>query len=153
MSTFRWQGKDFGAWLVTIARNLVADHFKSGRYRLEIESTGTNPTSTSYEFYAGYYYADAGSDTPDTLQVALDRETYRAGDTATLSLAACVADDSSGSAWRSASGVGDCSSLGTRVFGCAASETLGPRPTYIQNAPASTRVPNSQGVQDWLRIF
>ncbi|MWA02074.1 sigma-70 family RNA polymerase sigma factor [Actinomadura sp. LD22] len=33
---FRWQGKDFGAWLVTIARNLVADHFKSGRYRLEV---------------------------------------------------------------------------------------------------------------------
>ncbi|WP_119728251.1 sigma-70 family RNA polymerase sigma factor [Thermomonospora amylolytica] len=33
---FHWQGKDFGAWLVTIARNLVADHFKSSRFRLEI---------------------------------------------------------------------------------------------------------------------
>ncbi|WP_433436742.1 sigma-70 family RNA polymerase sigma factor [Nonomuraea sp. CA-141351] len=33
---FTWQGRDFGAWLVTIARNLVTDHFKSGRYRLEI---------------------------------------------------------------------------------------------------------------------
>lgn len=33
---FEWQGKDFGAWLTTIARNLVADHFKSGRYRLEV---------------------------------------------------------------------------------------------------------------------
>ncbi|TNY38914.1 sigma-70 family RNA polymerase sigma factor [Thermomonospora catenispora] len=33
---FRWQGKDFGAWLVTIARNLVADHFKSSRFRLEV---------------------------------------------------------------------------------------------------------------------
>lgn len=31
-----WQGRDPGAWLVTIARNLVADHYKSGRYRLEI---------------------------------------------------------------------------------------------------------------------
>jgi RNA polymerase sigma-70 factor (ECF subfamily) len=30
------QGKDVGAWLVTIARNLVADHYKSGRYRLEV---------------------------------------------------------------------------------------------------------------------
>lgn len=30
------QGKDIGAWLITIARNLVADHFKSGRYRLEV---------------------------------------------------------------------------------------------------------------------
>lgn len=33
---FSWQGRDFGAWLVTIARNLVADHYKSGRYRLEL---------------------------------------------------------------------------------------------------------------------
>jgi RNA polymerase sigma-70 factor (ECF subfamily) len=36
MSVFTWQGKDFGAWLVTIARNLVLDHFKSSRYRLEV---------------------------------------------------------------------------------------------------------------------
>lgn len=36
ISSFTWQGRAFGAWLVTIARNLVVDHFKSGRYRLEI---------------------------------------------------------------------------------------------------------------------
>ena len=35
---FTWQGKDFGAWLTTIARNLIADHFKSSRSRLEIIS-------------------------------------------------------------------------------------------------------------------
>ena len=35
MSGFRWQGKDFGAWLMTIARNLCADHYKAGRTRLE----------------------------------------------------------------------------------------------------------------------
>lgn len=35
MPDFRWQGKDFGAWLMTIARNLTVDHFKSGRVRLE----------------------------------------------------------------------------------------------------------------------
>jgi RNA polymerase sigma-70 factor, ECF subfamily len=34
-----WQGRDLRAWLVTIARNRIADHFKSGRYRLEV-STG-----------------------------------------------------------------------------------------------------------------
>jgi RNA polymerase sigma-70 factor (ECF subfamily) len=36
INLFTWQGKDFGAWLVTIARNLVLDHFKSSRYRLEV---------------------------------------------------------------------------------------------------------------------
>ncbi|HEY4199174.1 MAG TPA: alpha-2-macroglobulin family protein [Devosiaceae bacterium] len=59
---------------------------ESGRYRLEVESTGPNPTSSTYEFYAGYYYPDAGSNTPDTLQVALDKKAYRAGDTAHLKL-------------------------------------------------------------------
>jgi RNA polymerase sigma-70 factor (ECF subfamily) len=36
ISSYTWQGRDFGAWLVTIARNLIADHYKSGRYRLEV---------------------------------------------------------------------------------------------------------------------
>lgn len=36
MKGFRWQGKDFGAWLMTIARNLATDHFKAGRTRLEL---------------------------------------------------------------------------------------------------------------------
>jgi RNA polymerase sigma-70 factor (ECF subfamily) len=36
IDSFKWQGKDFAAWLVTIGRNLITDHYKSGRYRLEI---------------------------------------------------------------------------------------------------------------------
>jgi RNA polymerase sigma-70 factor (ECF subfamily) len=36
ITSFTWQGRDVGAWFVTIARNLVADHYKSGRYRLEL---------------------------------------------------------------------------------------------------------------------
>jgi RNA polymerase sigma-70 factor (ECF subfamily) len=32
---FTWQGRDLAAWLVTIARNRVVDHFKSGRQRFE----------------------------------------------------------------------------------------------------------------------
>jgi RNA polymerase sigma-70 factor, ECF subfamily len=48
ISTFTWQGRDFGAWLVTIARNLVADHFKSSRYRLEV-STGEMLDSDEHE--------------------------------------------------------------------------------------------------------
>jgi RNA polymerase sigma-70 factor (ECF subfamily) len=39
INSFTYQGSDLGAWLVTIARNLVADHFKSKRYKLEV-STG-----------------------------------------------------------------------------------------------------------------
>jgi RNA polymerase sigma-70 factor (ECF subfamily) len=38
ISSFTWQGRDVGAWFVTIARNLIADHYKSGRYRLELST-------------------------------------------------------------------------------------------------------------------
>jgi RNA polymerase sigma-70 factor (ECF subfamily) len=35
IGTFSYQGRDIGAWLVTIARNIVLDHVKSARTRLE----------------------------------------------------------------------------------------------------------------------
>ncbi|GAA1940618.1 sigma-70 family RNA polymerase sigma factor [Nocardioides hwasunensis] len=43
MNSFRWQGKDFGAWLMTIARNLTTDHFKAGRTRLEMTTEDMSP--------------------------------------------------------------------------------------------------------------
>jgi RNA polymerase sigma-70 factor (TIGR02952 family) len=36
IDSLSFQGRDVGAWLVTIARNIVLDHVKSSRYRLEI---------------------------------------------------------------------------------------------------------------------
>lgn len=49
MNNFRWQGKDFGAWLMTIARNLTTDHFKSGRTRLEMTTEDMTPHDDSTE--------------------------------------------------------------------------------------------------------
>lgn len=48
MTSFRWQGKDFGAWLMTIGRNLATDHFKAGRTRLEMttEDMGVHDDAT-----------------------------------------------------------------------------------------------------------
>jgi RNA polymerase sigma-70 factor (ECF subfamily) len=43
MSGFRWQGRDFGAWLMTIARNLTTDHYKAGRTRLELTTEDMTP--------------------------------------------------------------------------------------------------------------
>jgi RNA polymerase sigma-70 factor (ECF subfamily) len=58
MAGFRWQGKDFGAWLMTIARNLCTDHFKAGRTRLELttEDMGAHDAATEspeHEVLAG----------------------------------------------------------------------------------------------------
>jgi len=36
ITSVSYQGRDVGAWFVTIARNLVLDHVKSSRYRLEV---------------------------------------------------------------------------------------------------------------------
>ncbi|OLF07092.1 RNA polymerase subunit sigma-70 [Actinophytocola xinjiangensis] len=36
ITSISYQGRDVGAWFVTIARNLVLDHVKSSRFRLEV---------------------------------------------------------------------------------------------------------------------
>ncbi len=41
ISTISYQGRDIGAWFVTIARNIVLDHMKSARHRLEITTGDT----------------------------------------------------------------------------------------------------------------
>lgn len=49
ITTFSWQGVDFGAWLMVIARNRVHDHFKSARFRLEstVEEIFDSPATSS----------------------------------------------------------------------------------------------------------
>jgi len=52
IDTFAWQGRDIAAWFVTIARNLIADHVKSARFRFEVSTADMRD-------------ADRGVDAPD----------------------------------------------------------------------------------------
>ena len=47
ISTVSYQGRDVGAWFVTIARNLVLDHVKSSRYRLEVVTAEIGDTASA----------------------------------------------------------------------------------------------------------
>lgn len=66
LGRFTWQGRDLGAWLVTIARNIITDHFKACHTRLEVP---IGDMRTSVEVHAVRHQQD----TPET--VALDRLT------------------------------------------------------------------------------
>jgi RNA polymerase sigma-70 factor (ECF subfamily) len=41
IGTITYQGRDIGAWFITIARNIVLDHLKSARHRLELTTADT----------------------------------------------------------------------------------------------------------------
>jgi len=55
-----------------------------GQYEVIVERTGGGYLAASMDFYAGWYAPAEGSDTPDTLDVSLDAESYAVGDTAEL---------------------------------------------------------------------
>jgi hypothetical protein len=57
-----------------------------GHYRLEVTSTSAGGPVSSVDFYAGWYVDLASADTPDILQIALDRSSYAVGDTATVTI-------------------------------------------------------------------
>jgi RNA polymerase sigma-70 factor, ECF subfamily len=44
ISSVSYQGRDVGAWFMTIARNLVLDHVKSSRYRREVITADVGDT-------------------------------------------------------------------------------------------------------------
>jgi alpha-2-macroglobulin len=58
-----------------------------GRYRLEVSSGDGNGPVTAVAFDAGFY-VEANADTPDMLEVALDKAEYRPGETLTVSVTA-----------------------------------------------------------------
>jgi uncharacterized protein YfaS (alpha-2-macroglobulin family) len=58
-----------------------------GRYRLEVSAADGSGAASSLVFNAGYW-ADEAADSPEMLEVALDKATYRAGETARLRIAA-----------------------------------------------------------------
>ncbi|MBI3436230.1 MAG: alpha-2-macroglobulin family protein [Proteobacteria bacterium] len=58
-----------------------------GRYRLDVSSGDPNAPLTSIAFDAGFY-AEASADTPDLLEIALDKSEYGAGDTMNVAITA-----------------------------------------------------------------
>jgi len=58
-----------------------------GRYRLEVSTGEPSGPLTTVSFDAGFY-AEAGADTPDTLEIALDKPEYRSGDTMNVAVTA-----------------------------------------------------------------
>jgi len=58
-----------------------------GRYRLEVTSPDPQGPETSIGFESGWY-AEASADTPDLLEIALDKPEYLPGDTMTVAVTA-----------------------------------------------------------------
>jgi uncharacterized protein YfaS (alpha-2-macroglobulin family) len=58
-----------------------------GRYRLEVSSADTGGTLSSVEFNAGWYTSGETAESPEMLDVALDKATYQPGETAKLRIA------------------------------------------------------------------
>jgi len=55
-----------------------------GQYELKVERIDGDYAAASMEFHAGWYAPADATETPDTLELSLDKPAYRPGDTATL---------------------------------------------------------------------
>lgn len=53
IGTFTWQGRDIGAWFITIARNLLTDRAKSSRFRLEVTTADLLETTDQSHHASG----------------------------------------------------------------------------------------------------
>jgi uncharacterized protein YfaS (alpha-2-macroglobulin family) len=55
-----------------------------GRYRLDVETADPAGPAASFEFDAGWFVEAASTETPDGLEIALDKASYKVGETAKL---------------------------------------------------------------------
>lgn len=67
---------------------LVEAPVEWGEYELTVTSLEGGYTHASRRFYVGWYAVSSGTDTPDQLQVALDKEAYAIGDIAKVQVEA-----------------------------------------------------------------
>lgn len=103
-TNWQWYRKD-GQWnyeAVTLTRKIadgtiaatadgapakIEANVDYGRYRLEVTSADTSGPASSVAFNAGWYTASNENDSPEILDVALDRASYKPGDVAKLRVA------------------------------------------------------------------
>lgn len=102
-TNWQWYRRD-GSWTyeaVTIKRKIgsgpltiaadspakITQPITWGRYRLDVASNEADGPASSVIFNAGWYTSGEDIDSPEQLDVALDKETYKAGDTAKLRIA------------------------------------------------------------------
>ena len=102
-TSWQWYSRD-GAWAYeaqTISRKVahgtvdaladgaatIAADVDYGRYRLEVRSPAPGGPVSSVDFTAGWYAGEDTADSPEMLDVALDKAAYKPGDTAKLRIA------------------------------------------------------------------
>ena len=70
--------------LAAVAAQRIEAAVDWGQYELKLESLDGPYLSAAYKFYAGWYAPADSGNTPDTLEVGLDKKLYQIGDTAQL---------------------------------------------------------------------
>lgn len=100
---WQWYTRD-GSWNyepVTVSRQVATGEFSGtdtapaklqapveyGRYVLEVATSEADGAASSFAFNAGWFASADAPDSPEVLDVALDKESYSVGDTAKLRIA------------------------------------------------------------------
>ncbi|CDZ49870.1 alpha-2-macroglobulin family protein [Neorhizobium galegae] len=78
---------------VTADGGRVSVPVKWGRYRLEVETADIGGPTSSVEFDAGWFVTATSTETPDALEIALDKQSYKVGETAKLKVSSRYAGE------------------------------------------------------------